>query len=529
MFDFLVDDPILIVFIVIGLGAGAGSLRYRGVSFGPAAALFVGLGIGAIDDSVSGLNGLGLFRELGLVLFTYTVGLASGPTFFVGLRRGGGRTVALTAALIATLAGMCALAAELLGLSAAERSGLFAGATTNTPSLQAATEAVTSGDPVVAYSLAYPAAVASMLVVMTLLLGRKLPLPAALEPPEPPKRAEHLVNWTVRVTRTGLPSLGELRSEFPDVGFSRVRHDGSVSVANIGQRLAPGDLVVVLGPRETVEAFCTGVGERSDEHLALDRSAIDFRRVVVSNRRLAGTRVGELHLDRFGVTLTRVRRGDDDLVARDDFALQLGDRVRIVGPTSELGQVSRLLGDSERRLSEVDALGFAFGIAAGLLVGMLAFPLPGGAEVELGPGGGSLVVGLVLGVLSRTGPITWQLPQGANLVLRQLGILMFLACAGLGSGTTFAEAVTTREGLELLAAGIVVSGIFAGMIPLVVQVTIRRDVIETAGLFAGVETQPAAVAYAADRTNGDERVNMAYALVFPAAMIAKIVIVQFLV
>ena len=147
MLDFLVDDPILIVFIVIGLGAGAGSIRYRGFAVGPAAALFVGLAVGAIDESVSGVTGLGFFKELGLVLFTYTVGLASGPTFFVGLRRGGGRTVAVTIALIAGLAGMCALAAEVLGLSAAERAGLFSGSTTNTPSLQAAVEAVSAGDP----------------------------------------------------------------------------------------------------------------------------------------------------------------------------------------------------------------------------------------------------------------------------------------------------------------------------------------------------------------------------------------------
>lgn len=530
MLDFLVDDPILIVFIVIGLGAGVGSLRYRGFSIGPAAALFVGLAIGAIDETVSGVTGLGFFKELGLVLFTYTVGLASGPTFFVGLRRGGGRAVGLTVAFIAILAGLCALAAEVLGLSAAERAGLFSGSTTNTPSLQAAAEAVTSGDPVVAYSLTYPFAVASMLVVITLLLGRKLPLPAALEPPAPPKRVENLVNWTVRVTREGLAPLGELRVQYPEVGFSRVEHDGAVTVANSEQRLVPGDSVVVLGPRETVEAFCNGIGERSDHHLALDRSALDFRRVVVSNRRLAGMRVAELDLSgRFGVTVTRVRRGDEDLVAHDEFALQLGDRVRIVGPTKELGRAAKVLGDSERRLAEVDAVGFALGIAAGLLVGMIAVPLPGGGEVELGAGGGPLVVGLVLGVLSRTGPVTWQIPQGANLVLRQLGILMFLACAGLGSGTTFVDAITTRHGLELVGAGIVVSATFAGLIPLLVQVALRRDVIETAGLFSGVETQPAALAYAGERSNGDERVNMAYALVFPAAMIAKIVIVQFLV
>ena len=213
--DFLVDDAILLVFLVIGVGAGVGSVRVRGISLGPAAALFVGLAVGAIDDAVGGADGLGLLRQLGLVLFTYTVGLASGPTFLAGLRRGGALAVAVTAALVASLAGLCAIVAWALDLSAADRAGLFAGSTTNTPSLQAAAEAVTDGDPVVAYSLAYPAAIASMIAILTLLLGRKLRLPTRLEPPPPSGSVERLINWTVNVTTPGLPAIGELRARYP--------------------------------------------------------------------------------------------------------------------------------------------------------------------------------------------------------------------------------------------------------------------------------------------------------------------------
>jgi len=288
--------------------------------------------------------------------------------------------------------------------------------------------------------------------------------------------------------------------------------------------------VVVIGPKPAVEAFCADVGQRSDHHLPLDRSTFDFRRILVSDRRLAGERIGDLDLPgRFGVMATRVRRGDDDLLCHDGIVLQLGDRVRVVGPSTGIDEVARALGDSERGLSEVDALGFALGVTAGLLLGIVDLPLPGGGEIELGPGGGPLVVGLCLGAFSRIGPITWQIPRAANLVLRQLGILMFLACAGLGSGATFADAIGTGAGLELLAAGAVISAIFAGAIPFVVQLTMRSDVVQTAGTFAGIETQPAALAYAVDRTAGDDRVNAAYSLVFPVAMIVKIITVQFLV
>jgi putative transport protein len=528
--DVVADDAILLVFVTLGLGAGLGSVRVKGVALGPAAALFVGLAIGAFDESLSGAEGLDVLRELGLVLFTYTVGLASGPTFLSGLRRGGVNAVAVTTALVAALAGMCALVAEVFDLTPADRAGLFAGSATNTPSLQAASEAVMTGDPVVAYSLAYPAAVISMLVIVTLLLGRHLPLPARLEPPAPPVRAEPIVNWTVLVTQDSQPALVDLRSLYPGITFSRVEHDGTVRVATGDQRVAPGDRLVVIGPEPAVASCCGQLGERSDHHLALDRSTLDFRRVVISNRRLAGQRLGDLDLvSRFGVTATRIRRGDDDLVARDETVLELGDRVRVVGPVEQLGAVARLLGDSERRIAEVDAFGFALGIAAGLLVGTIAVPLPGRVDVELGAGAGPLLVGLGLGVVSRTGPITWQIPHAANLVLRQLGILMFLACAGLASGTTFADAIVTRHGLSLAIAGVIVAGVFAGLVPLATQLVLRRDVVASAGMVAGIETQPAALAFANERTGGDERVTGAYAVVFPAAMIAKVIVVQFLV
>lgn len=529
MVDFFADDSILLVFAVVAIGAGAGAIRIRGIALGPAAALFAGLAIGAVDESLSGSDGLSTLRAFGLVLFTYTVGLASGPTFVAGFRRGGVPAIGVTAGLVAVLAGLCALAAEVLGLSAADRAGLFAGSTTNTPALQAASEAVESGDPVVAYSLAYPASVAATLVMITLLLGRRLRLPAKLEPPAPPPKAEPLVNWTVLVTSEERPTLAELRARYPGIGFSRVQHDNVVSVATNDHRVEPGDRVVVLGPEAAVTALCAALGERSDQHLPLDRSALDFRRVVVSNRRLAGRRLAELDFGgRFGVRATRVRRGDDDLVADGDLLLQLGDRVRVVGPGEGLREVARTLGDSERRLGEVDAFGFALGMAVGLAVGSVAVPFPG-ADVELGAGGGTLVVGLALGVVSRTGPITWQIPHGANLVIRQVGILVFLACAGLAAGTTFADAIGTRRGLELAAAGIVVSALFAALIPLATELLLHRDVVASSGMIAGIETQPAGLAYADDRTGGDARVTAAYALVFPAAMIAKIIVVQLLV
>ena len=314
--DFFAKDSVLLVFIVMAVAAAFGAIRLHSVALGPAAALFAGLGVGAIDESFSGTTGLGVLRELGLVLFTYTLGLASGPAFFAGLRRGGGKAAAVTVGLIGALAAACAVAANLLDLPPADRAGLFAGSTTNTPALQAASEAVSRGDPVVAYSLAYPTAVVAMLIVSTLLLGRRLPLPARFAPPPPEPRAEQIVSWTVLVKQEGLPPISGLASRHPGIAFSRIEHDGTVTVADSNDRVDPGDAIVAIGPDAAVAAFCEAVGERSNHHLPLDRTVLDFRRIVVSNRRMAGRSLADLDLiHRHGVTVTRVRRGDDDLLA----------------------------------------------------------------------------------------------------------------------------------------------------------------------------------------------------------------------
>ena len=203
------------------------------------------------------------------------------------------------------------------------------------------------------------------------------------------------------VTRDGLPPLGELRSwEGERLAFSRVEHGGDVDLAT--NDIALRSRRSVHGDRDpdVVDRFVEWAGHRSERHLALDRKKLDFRRVSVSKRELAGARLRDVDLEgRFGAMATRVRRGDADLVVDRDFVLRLGDRLRVVGPTERMGDIAEALGDSDRGLGEVDALGFATGLAIGLLLAQLTIPLPGGGEIELGVGGGPLIAALVLGTI----------------------------------------------------------------------------------------------------------------------------------
>lgn len=531
--DVLIDNPLLLLFLVMGVGAALGSVRIAGVALGPAAALFAGLAVSAIDEDLA--NTPLILTQVGLALFIYTVGLASGPSFLAELRRGGARVLVGVTVLLSLVALVVVGVGSLLDLDTGARAGLFAGSLTNTPALSAAIDGLGDGiadgsltDPVVGYSLAYPMGVVAMLLAAHWSLRRGHHR-AAGRSAVPSPASTNATNATLLVTRIDLPALGALEHwSGTKLAFGRVEHDGQVSIATADVQLVPGDLCTVIGTPDDVERFVAWAGGPSSRHLALDRALLDFRRISVSNRKLAGTHLRDLQLERrFGATVTRVRRGDADLVADGDFVVRLGDRLRVVGPASRLGEVATLLGDSDRSLGEVDAMGFALGLSIGLLIGLVEVPLPGGGSIELGVGGGPLIAGLVLGTLSRTGPITWQVPHAANLTLRQFGILMFLGAVGIRSGATFATAVGTAVGGRLALAALMVTVTLA-VASLVLTRLLRSDPVTAAGQIAGIETQPAVHAYAAEATKGDQRVDAGYALVLPLAMIVKLILVQLL-
>jgi putative transport protein len=283
--------------------------------------------------------------------------------------------------------------------------------------------------------------------------------------------------------------------------------------------------VVVVGPAEAVARAREHLGHRVDHHLAHDRSQVDYRRFVVSDPRVAGRTIGELDVPgRLDGIVTRVRRGDLDLLASEEFVLELGDRVRVVVPRGRLGEVAELFGDSERKVSEIDALTLGVGLAVGLAVGLVTLPLPGGLRFALGSAAGPLVVGIVLGRLERTGPLVWGLPMAANLTIRQLGLLLFLGATGLISGQAFAAQALSWTGLRVVVAAVVITSV-AGVLFVLVARLAGVSTARAAGGLAGFIGQPAILAYANGRVT-DERVEAGYAALFALGLILKILLVQ---
>jgi putative transport protein len=309
-----------------------------------------------------------------------------------------------------------------------------------------------------------------------------------------------------------------------------MKHDqDQLALTGPQTRLTIGDLISVIGSPEDLDEVTTHLGESCDDHLELDRTEYDFRRVFVSNPKVAGHRLHDFNLlQQYGAIVTRVRRGDVELLPHGDTVLELGDRVRVVAKAENMAAVSNFFGDSYRALSEIDLLNFSLGLAMGLLLGLIPIPLPGGLTFELGLAGGPLIVALILGKLGRTGPIVWVLPYSANLVLRQLGLVLFFAGLGTRSGFAFVNTLTGSGGATIFFGGAIITCVTALLTLWLGYKLLHIPMSLLTGMLAGLQTQPAVLSYALDQSENDLP-NIGYATVFPVATITKILLAQLLV
>ena len=530
--SWLAGSVLVRLFAIIALGYLLGDLRLPGnFRFGVAAVVFVGLAFGAWSPGMVLPDEI---QQLGLVLFVYCIGLQAAAGFFQSLKREGlPLNASMVAALLAAF-GAAWLLGRTLGLPATLTAGLFCGSLTNTVALGAATDAARLAGVeqaarnaiILGYGLAYPIAI----IVVMLLIQARSSLRRDREEERP--SGQGVRPMTIEVTAAadaGRPWIaGELMDRL-QVIFTRHRlPDGRMALVERDTPIASGQLVIAVGTPDRLAAAAAFLGRESLVRLQDELGGYELHRYFVSNKDIVGRPIREIGVEAVGGVISRVGRGDIDLPVTPLTVLQLGDRVRVVSTRSREKEVRAFFGNSLTVLAETGYLSFAVGIILGLVAGQIPIPLPGLAHpLHLGAAGGALVAALVLGRAGRTGPFIWQLPYEANLALRQLGILMFLACVGVKAGGG-AVGLFNAEGLRLVLAAV---GLIAGghlLLLGLLHLTARRATPVVLGVMCGYQTQPAALTFAATRTDVG-RLHTAYATVYPLALVLKIILAQLLV
>ncbi len=534
---FLAQFPVVTLFGVIGIGYLLGQIRILGFRLGVAGVLFAGLAAGALGADIALPD---IVSTVGLILFIYTIGIQFGPAFVNPFRRAGYRDNLFCVAMLVLGAALAIGMALWRHLSGPTLAGLFSGALTNAPALAAAQEVLRDNHrslapgalqqmidrPVIAFGIAYPFGVLGVMLSLQIyrLLFRIQPERA--ETGEPIEVGDFVVQ---NPGVTG-EALSEVLRLYKDLGFvvSRIRHRDQTMLATAGSRLELGDIVAVVGNRMALERARHIFGEPSEIHIEHDRSVLDYRRVFVSSPAIVGKCIGDLDLhNRLSATITRLRRGDVDIVPNSDTRLEFGDRVRVLTAPANFSAVSEFFGDSIRGTAETDFGSVGLGMALGVILGLIPLPLPGGALLRLGLAGGPLIAGLVLGRLERTGPITWMIPVSANLTLRQIGLVLFQAGVGTRAGFGFVETVRAN-GIQMILAGAAITAGVALASLFVGHRVLRQPFEAVMGLTCAIHTEPASLAFASLVSSSDAP-QASYARVFPVCTVAKIVLAQLLV
>jgi putative transport protein len=547
------------------LGLAVGSVKVQGLSLGIAGVLFAGIGMAFVFWSHALLVRLGggsspevaravedieqrrheileFTRELGLVLFVYSIGIQVGPGFFSSLRAQGLRWNLMAVVLVALDLLVTVVVHRWLKVDAIATVGLMSGAVTNTPGLAAAEQALRDlpalsaerrGMAEVGYAVAYPFGVFG--TILSLLLVRVV---ARLDPKREAERFERavrqgrpLANIDLRIANPAV--IGMAVERLPGllgapVVVSRLMRRGRVEVPSASTELAAGDLLHVVGEQAALERLAYLLGEKSGLDLRQVPGDLGVRRLVVTRGAVVGRTLAELELlDRHGVNVTRVLRAGLELVPNPGVELRFGDTLVAVGEEDRLASLEAMVGNSAGELEHAQLVPIFVGIALGVLLGSVPVHLGGlPAPVRLGLAGGPLLVALGLSHLGRLGRISFYLPNSANLMLRDLGIVLFLGCVGLLSGERFVDTLVHGPGLRWILYGCAITLPPLLVMELLARLVGRMDYTALCGVVAGSMTSPSVLSFATQAAG--DGASVAYGAVYPLALILRVVTTQVL-
>jgi len=533
---------ILIISLVAVCGLLLGSVRLRGIGLGPAGVLFAGILFGHFGASID--QKIATFaKEFGLILFVFTIGLQLGPGIVQLWKKQGVLLNTMALAIVAQGFGLIIIFHLLTSIPGTTASGLFSGSTTNTPSLGAAQQAAAmEGNDVAdikkltsAYAVAYPGGIVGIIAAM-LLIRRMFRVDVPEELSSLQEQQDHvrepIERCCIVVDNANLNSVpfGQIPGiDETGVRLSRIQraNDEMVHAATDRTELQQGDILQIVGPQRGLKRFTPLIGHATGHDLMNGTGDAEYRRVVVTESQALNKPLRELSLDLyFNVTVTRVIRSGLEMTAHGSSRLHYGDIVHMVGDSSSLDRATTFLGNSTKSLKETRFSPLFVGIGVGVALGMIPFYFPGVPfPVRLGLAGGPLIAAILLSLVGSVGTFIWYIPYSANLALRELGIILFLACAGLSAGETFFAAALSSQGIQWMAAGIAITMIPLLTTGIVARLWLKQNYLTICGVIAGSMTDPPALAFANSQADS-EAASTAYAAVYPLTMILRIIAAQ---
>ncbi|RPI20093.1 MAG: putative transporter [Acidobacteria bacterium] len=537
-----VAQALLVLSLVAVSGLALGNLRVRGVGLGVAGVLFSGLVFGhfgvGIDSEI-----IEFAREFGLILFVYTIGMQVGPGFLASLRRQG-LTLNAMAAAVVLLGGLLTAGLIYSGIEAPVAVGLLSGATTNTPSLAAAQQTLKTMEgipeaatrlPGIGYAVAYPFGVLGLIlvIVVTRVVFRVDPKKEAIlleEAKEAESKRLSTINLEVRNPNLdGLPVQQIPTLSTSGVVISRISRGTGVEVPRPDTTVRLGDILHAVGPPEKLDELRLVVGNVSKVDIKALPSKLITKRIVVTKNKAVRRFIQELDLPEiYGVTVTRVTRAGLEFTATGSFRLQFGDILMAVGEPDAIRRVAEELGDSPEHLDHPHILPIFLGIGLGVILGSFPLYFPGiPASVKLGLAGGPLLTAIILSRVGRMGPLIWYMPVNANLMLREIGITLFLACVGLRAGNGFVQTLTDGHGMYWMSMAAIVTVLPAMVVSLVARAFYKLNFLSLSGLLAGSMTDPPALAFARSLADS-EAPSVSYAAVYPLVMLLRVFSAQIL-
>jgi putative transport protein len=537
-----VARTLLVVSATAAFGVAMGRPRWRGVGLGVVGVLFAGLAFARAGLAPPAAT-LDFLRDLGLILFVYSIGVQVGPGFGASLRNHGAMLNVAAAAVVVLGTALAVVVHRSFGAPLGVAVGILAGATTNTPSLAAAQHLLgdlgghavaanggAAGLPGVGYAVAYPLGVVGVIASM-LLLRRGLRVDVAREAAslEKAHRRAANANLTIRSSDViGRPV--SMVTAFQHVTLTRRLRDDALDLVTEDTILALGDVVHVVGEPGHLERLRAEVGDAAEIDLRKFPSQVKSRWLMVTATGVIGKTLKELDLRReANVLVTRLLRAGVELPGVAEIGLHFGDMVLVVGEGGALDRVARQIGDTEISDERPSMLGLFSGLALGVVVGTIPLPVPGvPVPIKLGLAGGPLLVAMALSRVGRVGPVVWYLPPGARVMLRDVGIVLFLACVGLKSGHGFFEALASASGWVWMGLGGLVTLIPLLTVGLALRLACRVNFIAICGFLAGSMTDPPALAFAGGLA-GSEGPAASYAAVYPLVMVLRVVSAQLLV